>query len=249
MDLLYLAVGKTFQKNNAMLHKNTKEGIVGDNTLGLDNRSSLFSGQDKVQWILETMRSEKSIDVTRTKISEGTPQEYLIVIELFLVTTAVTFPSDVYSTGVPEIFKSMHTSTPVASLSTCTFLVGFAMGSLPFAPLSSIYGRLLVYLVFIFTIFQIGGGSAHNIWTTLIIQYFQVVFGSIPSVNGGGGVSDMARYLREVTGNPLWYTNSEKQRDPRRAVRQSSMVFRFIEVGVGIAIAVSLTPKLFITII
>ncbi|KAL2316488.1 MFS family membrane transporter [Schizosaccharomyces pombe] len=119
--------------------------------------------------------------------------KWWIVIQVSVITIVVTFASSVYSSGIIDIASELHSSIPVSTLGSCTFLVGFGVGSLPFAPLSDIYGRFIIYFVtlLIFTIFQVGGGCAHNVWTLAIVRFFQGVFGSTPLANAGGTISDL----------------------------------------------------------
>lgn len=72
-------------------------------------------------------------------------------------------------------------------------MVGFGVGSIPFAPLSSIYGRLIVYIgtLLVFIIFQIGSGCASNVWSLVIFRFLQGFFGSTPLANCGGTISDI----------------------------------------------------------
>ncbi|EPY51058.1 MFS transporter [Schizosaccharomyces cryophilus OY26] len=315
MDLISLATGKKFEEHYAKLHRQNVENLSIDHRSFDPSISKTSSDElDKEQWFLDVMQINKSDNVIEEKMHEKENKDYLvtwdgpqdalnpknwsnmnkwwIIIQICIITMPVTFSSSVYSTGISEVVKVFHASIPVASLGTCTYLVGFSMGSLPFAPLSGIYGRFIVYLItlIVFTLLQIGGGVAQNVWTLAIIRYFQGFFGSTPLANCGGTVSDIyspveytftvpilcafpflgpvigpiigdfisqsylgwrwtfwitmifsgsvallviftlpethadtilyykARYLRKVTGNPLWYTENEKQRDPKRAI-------------------------------
>ncbi|EPY52254.1 MFS transporter [Schizosaccharomyces cryophilus OY26] len=315
MEFVSLCTGKKFKKQCAKVHGR----IIGDVSVYGPNSDTFYSGgyyniPGEEQWFLNVMKDIRAHNVIEGKINAKKSKRYLvtwdgpddplnprnwsrikkwwIIIQICIITITVTFSSSVYSAGVPNVAQTFHSSIPVASLGTCTYLVGFAMGSLPFAPLSGIYGRLIVYIItlLIFTLFQIGGGVAQNIWVIPIIRYFQGFFGSTPLANSLGTVSDIyspveytftvpvvcafpflgpvigpiigdfiaqshlgwrwtfwitmilsgsvvllimftlpethantilyykARYLRELTKNPLWYSGNEKQRDPKRAI-------------------------------
>ncbi|EPX73419.1 cycloheximide resistance protein [Schizosaccharomyces octosporus yFS286] len=220
MDLISLATGKKFKQNYERYHQpNAALDSLNWNPSESLNTSS--SEVEKEQWFLSIMSTEKHKNVedeeTSYLVNWDGPQDPLnpknwshtkklwIIVQICIVTMSVTFASSVFSTGVPEVVKTFHASTPVASLGTCTYLVGFSMGSLPFAPLSGIYGRFIVYFVtlLIFTVLQVGGGVAQNVWTLPILRYFQGFFGSTPLANCGGTASDIYSPLEYTFAVPI----------------------------------------------
>ncbi|EEB07075.1 fluconazole resistance protein [Schizosaccharomyces japonicus yFS275] len=123
----------------------------------------------------------------------STLRKWIVIFQISMIAFVVTFGSSIYSCAVDEVHDDFHVSIPVATLGSCVYLVGFGMGSMAFAPLSEVYGRLIVYLITLlgFVLFQIGGGAATNIQTLIIMRYFQGVFGSTPLANAGGTISDL----------------------------------------------------------
>lgn len=81
----------------------------------------------------------------------------------------------------------------IGSLTISIFLLGFTLGPLIMAPLSELYGRLIVYHVSIatFIAFILGCGWSENITAFLILRFIAGCAASSPSTIGGGTVADV----------------------------------------------------------
>ncbi|EPX71637.1 MFS family membrane transporter [Schizosaccharomyces octosporus yFS286] len=214
-DRHYKKLGKCpFLERNELPKENESDGAVAANqtTLSREDKSvvSLGASLPLRQNDLEKGESDfhvvnknsvedpylvtwDSVDDSMNPSNWTMARKWWIIIQTSIITIVVTFGSSIYSSGVEQAAHELHASVPVSTVGSCTFLVGFGFGSLPFAPLSGIYGRFIVYFLtlLLFTIFQIGGGCAQNIWTICILRFFQGVFGSTPLANAGGTISDM----------------------------------------------------------
>ncbi|KAI5805392.1 major facilitator superfamily domain-containing protein [Peziza echinospora] len=85
------------------------------------------------------------------------------------------------------------TNSTILSMSVSIFLLGFAVGPLFFAPLSEMYGRLIVMHVstFFFLAFTIGTSFSGNTETMIILRFLSGLSGSAPLALGAGVLSDV----------------------------------------------------------
>lgn len=216
MDLYLLASGRKFGvvKSDCISNNGVNVKDVG-NALNEGVVGAIDATREMVVSLGTVMPEIQKCDVTFEESSEDVSDFYLVrwdsiddplnpknwpmwkkwivVVQISLIAFVVTFGSSVYSSGIGNVSMDFGASIPVSSLGSCVFLVGFGFGSLPFAPLSGIYGRFVVYFctLLMFTLFQIGGGCAQNIWTLVILRFFQGFFGSTPLSNCGGTLSDL----------------------------------------------------------
>lgn len=85
------------------------------------------------------------------------------------------------------------TSLTMASFVVSVYVLGYASGPLLLAPLSEIYGRVIVYHVcdFCFVVLSIGSALAPTLNSLVAIRFFAGVAGCAPVTNGGGSIADM----------------------------------------------------------
>jgi MFS family permease len=110
------------------------------------------------------------------------------------MTLVVSLTSSIYSGAIGSIqvtFPGYSIDTYISPLST--FVLGFAIGPLLWAPLSEVFGRRNIFIVTYacFTIFNAGLCASQNIWTIAILRFFSGAFGSSPLTNAGGVISDI----------------------------------------------------------
>lgn len=92
-----------------------------------------------------------------------------------------------FAPGVPEAMAEFQsTSLELAAFVVSVYVLGFATGPLVMAPLSELYGRLLVYhfsnLGFI--AFTIACALAPSMNALVVFRFFSGVFGSCTVSNG-----------------------------------------------------------------
>ncbi|PMD28884.1 putative MFS transporter [Hyaloscypha variabilis F] len=114
----------------------------------------------------------------------------LVSIIVFLVNLSTTISAP----GSGILMKDFRqTNAIVGSLTISIFLLGFTLGPLLMAPLSELYGRLIVYHLSIaaFIAFLLGCGWSGNIVCFLILRFIAGCAASSPSTIGGGTVADV----------------------------------------------------------
>lgn len=96
--------------------------------------------------------------------------------------------------GVPFLLEEMDvTSSTIGSFTVSIYLLGFAIGPLCNAPLSELYGRLVIYHVcnVVFLAFVIACAVAPNIGSFLFFRIVSGWVGSAPVTIGGGTIADL----------------------------------------------------------
>lgn len=96
------------------------------------------------------------------------------------MTAIVGFCSSIHTAAISAVAEDLECSIAVSTLGVSTFLLGFAIGPLIYAPLSEIYGRNPVYRAtfFLFVVFNIGCALSPNIAALLIFRFLCGFFGS-----------------------------------------------------------------------
>ncbi|KAI0169393.1 bicyclomycin resistance protein [Hypoxylon sp. FL1284] len=112
--------------------------------------------------------------------------------------SAMTFisplASSIFAPGVPQVVAEFHsTSLEIAAFVVSVYVLGFAAGPMLFAPLSEIYGRVVLYHIgnLGFVVFSIACAVAPTLNALIVFRFFAGVFGSAPITNGGGTIADM----------------------------------------------------------
>jgi multidrug resistance protein len=84
-------------------------------------------------------------------------------------------------------------SLELASFVVSVYILGFAFGPLVMAPLSELYGRVMVYhgCNIGFIAFVIGCALAPNLNALIAFRFLSGIFGSNPVTIGGGSIADM----------------------------------------------------------
>ncbi|KAH6645413.1 putative bicyclomycin resistance protein [Truncatella angustata] len=102
--------------------------------------------------------------------------------------------SSIFAPGVPQLMREFQSdSLELASFVVSVYVLGFASGPLVIAPMSEIYGRVIVYHVcnIGFIAFVIGCALAPSLNSLIVFRFFSGVFGACPITNGGGSIADM----------------------------------------------------------
>ena len=88
----------------------------------------------------------------------------------------------------------------IAAFVVSVYILGFAAGPLVIAPLSELYGRVVVYHVCNvgFTVFAAACALAPDINTLILFRFLNGVFGSCPATIGGGSIADMVPQERRA---------------------------------------------------
>ncbi|PHH79742.1 hypothetical protein CDD82_2199 [Ophiocordyceps australis] len=121
------------------------------------------------------------------------PLKWLITLIAAAATLAVSFASSAYSGGITDIRRHFHVSNEAVILGVSTFVLGFAIGPLIWAPLSEMFGRQkLFFLTYMaLTAFNAAAAVAPSMTALIVLRFFAGVFGSSPLTNAGGVIADM----------------------------------------------------------
>ncbi|KAK3496428.1 major facilitator superfamily domain-containing protein [Neurospora crassa] len=114
--------------------------------------------------------------------------------------------SSIFAPGVPSVMKEFLNSSPeLASFVVSVYILGFAAGPLVIAPLSEIYGRLVVYhgCNVCFIAMLIACAEAPSLNALIAFRFLSGIFGSCPVTNGGGTISDMITQEKRATAMAL----------------------------------------------
>jgi multidrug resistance protein len=101
--------------------------------------------------------------------------------------------SSMFAPAIPALLEEFHsTNEALGSFIITIFLLGMAAGPLIFAPLSELYGRLVIqHLGNVgFLLFTIAIALATNINMLIVFRLFQGAFSSVCLTNGGGVIAD-----------------------------------------------------------
>ncbi|KAF7561454.1 hypothetical protein G7046_g2679 [Stylonectria norvegica] len=110
------------------------------------------------------------------------------------LTFVTPLASSMFAPGVPELMVEFESkSTEMASFCVSVYILGFAAGPLVFAPMSELYGRVIVYHCCNvgFIVFIIACAKAPSLSALVAFRFLSGIFGSCPITNGGGTIADM----------------------------------------------------------
>ncbi|RMJ13497.1 hypothetical protein CDV36_006839 [Fusarium kuroshium] len=102
--------------------------------------------------------------------------------------------SSMFAPAVPDVMKEFSSSNDVlASFVVTIFVLGLAVGPVAFAPLSELYGRLVIQHVgnIGFLAFTISCALASSLPMLIGFRLLQGMFGSVPFTNGGAVIADL----------------------------------------------------------
>ncbi|KAI0923194.1 hypothetical protein AcV7_005778 [Taiwanofungus camphoratus] len=104
--------------------------------------------------------------------------------------------STLLAVGVLQVDETMHITNPyVSSLPTALFVLGLGLGPLYLAPLSEMFGRKIIYVVFfgLFAILNVGCALVKNEAGLLVLRFLAGLAGSAGPSLGAGTIGDMFR--------------------------------------------------------
>jgi MFS family permease len=102
--------------------------------------------------------------------------------------------SAMFAPGVPKLMEEFHsTNKELASFVVSIFVLGFGVGPMFLAPLSEIYGRLIIYHIcnVLFVIFTVACAVSTNLNMLVGFRFLAGIAGSAPVSNGGGTIADL----------------------------------------------------------
>ena len=99
-----------------------------------------------------------------------------------------------FAPGIPEVMSEFKSNNvELASFVVSVYVLGYAFGPLIIAPISELYGRLVVYHTcnIMFVIFTIACAVSSNLNMLIGFRFLEGTFGSAPLTIGGGTIADM----------------------------------------------------------
>ncbi|KAI0020712.1 bicyclomycin resistance protein [Xylariomycetidae sp. FL0641] len=102
--------------------------------------------------------------------------------------------SSAFAPGVPRVMDEFHSnSLEISTFVVSVYVLGYAAGPVVIAPLSEIYGRVIVYHICAvgFVAFLAACALAPSLDSLIAFRFLCGVFGSAPITNGGGTIADM----------------------------------------------------------
>jgi len=107
-------------------------------------------------------------------------RKWLFTMTVLSTTVVYSMSSSIYASVIPDIAEEFGCSTVVSTLGISTFLLGFAISPLFFAPLSEVFGRKPIYrlTLLLFLLFNLGCALAPNIAAMLILRFIAGFFGA-----------------------------------------------------------------------
>lgn len=129
-----------------------------------------------------------------------------VVIASAILLTA-NLAATMYAPGAGSLAVEFHiTSSTVTSLTVSIYLAGLAIGPMFIAPLSELYGRLVVYHTcnIVFIGFIIGCALGTNTGMFLVFRFLAGCASSGPLAVGGGTVADVVPPEKRARVMSLW---------------------------------------------
>ncbi len=102
--------------------------------------------------------------------------------------------SSFFAPGVPQLMQDFQNSSDLlAAFVISVYVLGFAFGPLIMAPMSEVYGRLVVYNIcnIGFVVFMIACAVAPSLNALIVFRFLSGIFDSCPLANANGSIVDM----------------------------------------------------------
>ncbi|KAI1318225.1 general substrate transporter [Xylariaceae sp. FL0255] len=129
------------------------------------------------------------------------------VLLLSFLSFLTPFGSSAFAPGVPEIQQEFHsTSSLAATFVVSIYVLGFAIGPIIVAPLSEMYGRVLIYNVTnpLFLIFTIAAALSTSMGMLITFRLFMGIAGSASLAIGSGTIADTIPVSQRARALSLW---------------------------------------------
>ncbi|KAK8061900.1 hypothetical protein PG994_008266, partial [Apiospora phragmitis] len=124
--------------------------------------------------------------------SDGTKMVHVATVSIFVL--IANLASTMFAPGVADLALEFHvTDTIVVLMTVSIYVLGFALGPLILAPLSELYGRLIVYhgCNVGYIGFTFGCAFSTNVAMFLVFRFLAGTMASGPLSVGGGTVADL----------------------------------------------------------
>ena len=115
--------------------------------------------------------------------------------DMHIITCVIrNLAATMFAPGVQELVSEFSiTDSTVAAMTVSLYVLGFALGPIILAPLSELYGRLIIYLVcnVVYLAFTLGCAFATNTAMFLVFRFICGCAAAGPMSIGGGTIADV----------------------------------------------------------
>ncbi|KAI1324228.1 major facilitator superfamily transporter [Xylariaceae sp. FL0255] len=129
------------------------------------------------------------------------------VVVISFATWTVVLYSTSYTSAIPGIMAYFNEPSQfVATLGVTAYLLGLAVGTLLFAPMSELKGRRPVYIVnmFIFILLIIPSALATSLAEIIVVRFFGAIFGAATIATAAGSIVDLTTEENRALVLSLW---------------------------------------------
>lgn len=137
-----------------------------------------------------------------------TPKKKWSIIGALAATTLITpLASSFFAPGVPQVLKAFdESSNLIAAFVVSVYILGFAIGPLIVAPMSELYGRILLYNIsnLLFVVFNIACALSNSMGMLIAFRLLAGCAGSAPLTLGGGTIADMFPPQQRAGAMAIW---------------------------------------------
>jgi len=126
---------------------------------------------------------------------------------LSALTLLTPLASSMFAPGVPDVLRDFHTTNEnLATFVVSVYILGFAMGPLIIAPLSELYGRVMVYHVCNvgFLLWTVACALATDMNMLIGFRFMAGAWGIAPITNGGGTIADLMKPEQRGGAMAIW---------------------------------------------
>lgn len=126
---------------------------------------------------------------------------------LSFMTLLTPLASSMFAPGVPSVADDFKTTNQsLLTFVVSVYILGFAFGPLVLAPLSEMYGRVIVYNVcnVLYTVFTVACAVSTNMGQLIGFRFLAGTFGVSPITLGGGTIADMMAPEKRGAAMSIW---------------------------------------------
>ncbi|TRX93256.1 hypothetical protein FHL15_005835 [Xylaria flabelliformis] len=130
---------------------------------------------------------------------------HIIIVSVFALVSNLA--ATMFAPGAAQLASDFHITDPIIETFTVNiYLLAFAVGPITLAPLSEIYGRLIIYHVCnaFFIAFTVGCAFSTNVSMFLVFRLLAGLFASGPLSIGGGTIADVTTQGERGRAIALW---------------------------------------------
>ncbi|KAH0441987.1 MFS multidrug transporter [Colletotrichum camelliae] len=160
----------------------------------------------------QPMRSEYEVEVNdsdaRLPCNWSSSKKWTNVLLISLLTLISPFGSSIFAPSTASAMKDFHQSEnpDLEAFSVSIFVLGYAFGPLVHAPMSEMYGRLIIYHVnsVLFIISNVACALSTNLPMLIIFRFVTGLVGSSPLALGPASVAEIFKTEERGKALALW---------------------------------------------